>query len=405
MIQTYRRTTSAVVTSAAVVGSLLVARAVEAVEVGSANGWSASFDGNLNAHLIAASADTIGGVSSNAKETRITSGWNPTKFDAHFKAPQIDGLTVVGNFEFATNITDGAANGLGTGGPNKQNDVRVLEADVSGTFGTVAVGRGWGIFNSQAILNDGGSGIGVGALCGVPGGIGGGTCGRMGTGYSWTAFNSKIEYDTPDLSGLSVRVGVFDPAAVSAVGQPIAKSPRYEAEATYASKFAGGAYKVWVGGLEQSIDSLGNGPSTTMSGVDGGVHVDVGSLGLTGAYTRTKGFGNGNSTTLGAGAVKAGGIFCSATTCTAATANQWYAEADYTLGSATFGASTGQGKQDGDAAAGIADVKGTLTMAYVHYKLTPKFTVSLEYDAYKGELASATNTKYSFFSVGTWFNL
>jgi len=27
------------------------------------------------------------------------------------------------------------------------------EADISGAFGTIAIGRGWGIFDSQAILN------------------------------------------------------------------------------------------------------------------------------------------------------------------------------------------------------------------------------------------------------------
>ena len=404
MRRTYRCWAAAAAACEVVYALSAATPARASAEFGDKNGWYATIDGNLNAHVIAATADTVNGVPSDAKETRVTSGWNPTKFDVHIKAPEYEGLTVTGNFEFATNITGGASDGLGTGGPNKQNDVRVLEADIAGSFGTLAVGRGWGIFNSQAILNDAGSGIGVGALCGVPGGIGGGTCGRMGTGYSWTAFNSKIEYDTPDLGGFSIRAGVFDPAAVSALPKPIAKSPRYEAEATFARKFDGTAFKAWVGGLYQSIDSQG-GPSTAMSGVDGGVHVDVAGLGVTGAYTRTKGFGNGNSTTLGAGAVKAGGIFCSATSCTAATAKQWYVLADYTIDRVTFGASTGQGKQDADAGAGISDVKGTLTVGYVHFKLTPRFIVDLEYDTYKGELFGVTNTKYSFWSLGTWFNL
>jgi Gram-negative porin len=404
MRRTYRGSAAAAAAGTVVYALSAAVPARASAEFGDKDGWYATIDGNLNAHVIAAKADTVGGAPSDAKETRVTSGWNPTKFDIHIKAPEYDGLTVTGNFEFATNITGGAADGLGTGGPNQQNDVRVLEAVITGSFGTLAVGRGWGIFNSQAILNDSGSGIGVGALCGVPGGIGGGTCGRMGTGYSWTAFNSKIEYDTPDLRGFSVRVGLFDPAAVSALPQPIAKSPRYEAEATFAKKFDASALKVWVGGLYQSVDSQG-GPSTSLSGVDGGVHVDVAGVGLTGAYTRTKGFGVGNGTTLGAGAVKAGGIFCTPASCTAATAKQWYLLADYTVGKITFGASTGQGKQDPDAGAGIADVKGTLSTGFVHFNVTPRFIVDLEYNTYKGELFGVTNTKYSFWSVGTWFNL
>jgi len=74
---------------------------------------------------------------------------------------------------------------------------------------------GLGIFDSQAILNDVGSGIGTGELCGHALTIGtGGTCGRIGTGYHWTAFNSRFEYDTPDLGGFSGRVGLFDPTNV-----------------------------------------------------------------------------------------------------------------------------------------------------------------------------------------------
>src|ERR1700676_5099103 len=285
MIQTYRKGTWIAIASALAFGLPLTA--AQAVEVTSSNGWSASFDGNISAHLISANASKLGGQPSDVTDTRITSGWNPSKFNAHFKAPEFEGITVSGNFQYATNITGANNDGFGStnGNRNLDVDVRVLEADISGAFGTIAIDRGWGIFDSQAIINDVGSGIGLGELCGTPANWNGGTCGRIGTGYHWTAFNSKIEYDTRDLGGLSVRAGLVDPTNVG--GEFSVHTPRFEVEGTYASKFAGGGFKVWVGGVYQALNSLpvaagGAGGSSKISGVDGGFHVDVGGLGLTG---------------------------------------------------------------------------------------------------------------------------
>src|SRR5258706_41958 len=179
MIQTFRRATWIAIASAVPLGLPLTL--VQAVEVTTSNGWSMSFDGNISAHLIAANASTLGGAPSDVKDTRVTSGWNPSKFNAHVKAPEYDGITVTGNFQYATNITGANNDGFGStnGNRNLDVDVRVLEADISGAFGTIAIGRGWGIFDSQAILNDVGSGIGTGELCGTPDNWNGGTCGRI----------------------------------------------------------------------------------------------------------------------------------------------------------------------------------------------------------------------------------
>src|SRR5258706_9919373 len=161
MISNYCKATWA--TIVAVVACGLPLSVAQAVEVTASNGWSASFDGNVSAHLIAASADTLEGVSADAKQTRVTSGWNPRKVNAHFKAPEFDGFTVSGNFQYATNITSTNSDGFGptNGGQNLHNDVRVLEIDVSGGFGTFGIGRGWGLFNIQAVANDVGSGTGT----------------------------------------------------------------------------------------------------------------------------------------------------------------------------------------------------------------------------------------------------
>jgi hypothetical protein len=426
MIETYRGSRWLAIASAVAIAMACGEGA--AVEVTSAGGWSASFDGNISAHLVTAKASTLGGTSSDVTDTRVTSGWNPSKFNAHFKAPEFEGITVTGNFQYATNITGANQDGFGTtnGNRNLDVDVRVLEVDATGAFGTVVIGRGWGIFDSQAILNDTGSGIGTGELCGTPANWNGGTCGRIGTGYHWTAFNSKVEYDTPDLGGFALRVGLFDPTNVG--GQFSVHTPRVEAEGTYASKFQSGGYKIWVGGVYQGLQSLAGSPSAKISGVNGGLHVDIGGLGLTGSYTDTKGFGGGNSSVWGGGGFVGGfgygaangAISCYSTSatgvtsltptasgagsCTAARAKQWYAEADYTIGKALFGVSAGQGKQSADARAGFSDIKTDLDMAYWHQKLTTQLTLVVEYDYFKGKSAGVADNKYSLFSVGGWFD-
>lgn len=384
--------------------SLAAAQPAYAVEFGTKDGWSASFDGIINAFAISAKADRLGGADSSVTETRITSGWNPSKFNAHFKAPEVNALTVSGNFQYAARLTGDGADGVSAGGPNQQMDVRVLDVNLSGGFGSIGVGRSWGIFNSQAIINDGASGLGVGALCGLPGGIVGGQCGRIGTGYSWTAFASRIEYDTPDLGGFTARIGLFDPGQPGGSVSFQTKTPRIEAEGTFAAKFDAAAFKVWAGVLDQQLSAKDGGPSASMKGVDGGAHVDVGPLGLTAAYTKTKGFGLGNYAGLGAGGIKLGGIFCSAGACKAAEANQWYAEVDYRIGKTTLGASTGKGKQKDDARFGIAKIDATLNMVYVHHDLTPQLHVMAEYTTYKGDLNGRNDTKYSFISLGAQYD-
>src|SRR5260221_13249229 len=111
MIQTHRKATGIGIASAVAIG--LPLGTAQAVEVTSSNGWSASFDGNISAHLISANASTLDGASSNVTDTRVTSGWNPSKFNAHFKAPEVNAITVSGNFQYATNITGASNDGFG----------------------------------------------------------------------------------------------------------------------------------------------------------------------------------------------------------------------------------------------------------------------------------------------------
>ena len=51
---------------------------------------------------------------------------------------------------------------------------------------------------------------------GVQGGVssGGTTLGRIGYGYVYPQFNAQMRYTTPDLGGVKVAVGIFDPSQI-----------------------------------------------------------------------------------------------------------------------------------------------------------------------------------------------
>jgi hypothetical protein len=400
---------TAIGTAAGALSLAIAAGPAQAVEFGSQDGWNTSFDGVINAFSVNAKAKTIGGVGSSISDSRFTSGFNPSKFNAHFKAPKVGGLAVSGNFQYAANIAGGNGSATSAGGGNGGMDVRVLDINVAGDWGTVAIGRSWGIFNGSAIVHDEGSGTGVGALCGVPGGSGGGTCGRIGTGYTWTAFASRIEYDTPDLGGFSARIGLFDPATSNnPAGAFQTKSPRLEAEGSFGGKFDGGAYKVWTGGLHQSLSGpAAGGPSSKLTGADVGAHIDVAGFGLTGAYTKTKGFGASGfkfgvfSGIYGPYGGKEG-IVCTAGACAETSDQQMYVDASFKLHNTRFGVSTGVGKQNANAAFATPDIKNTLHMVYVHHAITPQAQLTVEYDAFKSHSSAlgGTQTKYNMLVVG-----
>jgi hypothetical protein len=376
------------------------------------NGWSVTFDGNVSAYYVNASQDKINGVSSNDGSSRVVSGWNPSKFNAHFKSPEFDGITVTGNFQYATNITgNNSANGplntsgqLSQGNANTQNDVRVLDIGVTDSWGTIAIGRSWSIFDGSAIVFDNASGIGIGALCsGSAGSLGGGQCGHLGTGYSWTAFASRVEYDTPELGGFGARLGVFDPGTPGSGFRT--RSPRFEGELTYGTKLDDVAVNAWVGAMSQSLSSQTPGAASvpTMRAFDVGAHLAWAGFNATANYTDGEGVEwvkfQGYSTGC-AGPLE----------CHAAKYKQWYVNADYTFGRTTIGASTGQGRQDFAAAAGafagFDKTKSTLSNLYLHHKLTPQLDLIVEYDRFdeKDQTAGIDVSKYSYWAIGTWFS-
>lgn len=285
----------------AALGSAALAMAVAApanavVVVGGDNGWEVSFDGNVNGFYVnsdiepapaQASGGVLAGATLNALApdqdvSRVRTGLLPAFFSFNVKSPTVNGLTGKGRISFAPQINN--ANTETAFGA--QIDMREVFFDVEGSFGTISVGRTLSLFQRKNILTDM-TLFGVG-VHGVQKG-GGTTLGRIGWGYVYPNFNARIAYRTPDINGFQVEVGMFDPSTIaseSGLAATITDTPAFEAEASYATSFAGGSLMFWVGGAYQeaefaagTVDALGAALGSTdveTTGVHGGIQATFG---------------------------------------------------------------------------------------------------------------------------------
>ncbi len=361
----------------------LLSSAHAAVTLGSSQGYEASLSGAIPVFLVLSNHDSFAG-NSGENAARIQSGFNPANITFHVKAPTSDGLTVSAHIQYNTHLQ----------GSGQQNsgafESRVAEIVVDGDFGSVSIGKGFGIFNSSAI-GDIGSGYGVGWL-------GGGadtanaTGGHIGTGYVYANFNPHITYTSTDMNGLKFKIGAINPEDPDGYDTKKVETnmPRLEGQLDYASGSSDGGFKLWTGFMYQTIQLMDKDYDYNLTGIDVGGHVDVGNAGLTLAYTDTKGIGADGL--YGFGGINDAEV----------QATQWYIEADYVLNKTTFGLSYGEGQQDATVTAvGAAKaITNKLGMLFFHHHLTPSFTLIGEIQDY----SSDAQADYNAYIVGAQFN-
>jgi predicted porin len=202
---------------------------VMAVDLSTSDGkWTFSINGNVNADYVytncqsATSAHTVAGgltcvgTANGNSVSSVDNGLLPAAFVFGVATTQ-DGIDISAHLGLYPGIdtqTGSSPNGsagnaaLGTGGL----DVRQVYATF-GTkeMGTVLIGRQIGLFGQDVILNDmtllgvGGPG---GAASAAPGNT---TLGGIGLGYIYTDWLAQINYTTPDFSGFTATVGIYNP--------------------------------------------------------------------------------------------------------------------------------------------------------------------------------------------------
>jgi hypothetical protein len=183
-------------------------------------------------------------------------------------------------------------------------DVREAYGKVEGPWGGLLFGRALALFSRGAIMLDFGyqHGNGLGYPCNADGG--GPTCGMVGYGVVYAGFNPQFTYNTPDLGGFQLSLGLFDPS--NAPGKlertPV---PRVEGEVTFEKKFRGGFVHLFVNGFYQYLAQAGdpkmpmanpNLKSASARAVNYGGWAELGALRV--GYSSHVGYGIGMNNTL-----------------------------------------------------------------------------------------------------------
>ena len=233
----------------------------------SQEGWEVSFDGAANAFIMKNSAEATvadgkgasdvatfqseGAVMTGGDdEVGVVTGLLPNVWGMTLKAPTNNGLDMQARLGLYTHM-NGGNNALGNGVLN----IRETNFSVSGSFGTILVGRSLGIHQSSAILNDMLL-FGVGAASSADNS--GTTLGRIGLGYLYADFQPQITWTTPGVGPFGVKIGIFDPndvvSAETAADATDKTSPRVEAQITYSGAMSGLGIDAWVDGSYQNTE-------------------------------------------------------------------------------------------------------------------------------------------------------
>ena len=181
--------------------------------------WSFSLSGNINAHYVyTVCDDTPDPVSGAAllctgdNKNSVQNGLLPAALVAGVSTTQ-NGIDISGTFGFYPGTISNTNAGLGT----PLIDMRqVFVTFGNERMGTFKLGRDFGLFAFDAIINDI-SLVGVGPSASVANPLNT-TLGGIGYGYFYTDALSQINYTTPGFGGFTATAGVFQPLNLGSLG-------------------------------------------------------------------------------------------------------------------------------------------------------------------------------------------
>ena len=257
-----------------------------------AGDWDLSVGGFVNAYLTHARcsgdqaidglalATRALGCNGHEKSTVIGNGLLPNALVVSAKSQQA-------GWDVGATLMIGAAVATGSAlANNSEVDVRqgFLTFGRAG-FGTVKLGRDYGLFGANAILGDMTLlGVGQPTAATQRGRV---SLGHIGAGYTYLGHYGQLTYKTPAMGGLTVEGGLF--SAVDAAQDGSSSEPQLQAVA----KYDFGSGKVWVAGKTQKFDDSapGAGDAFRMRGGEVGASLELGGFGLLANLQGGKGLG------------------------------------------------------------------------------------------------------------------
>ena len=393
----------------AMVGAMVVGRPASAVEV-AAGDWKLTASGNVNVHYINSSCEketepTItGGLACRGSagedhSSSISNGLLPAALAIGASTTQ-DGYDLAVTFGFYPGIsTNDASPNLQQGAPLLNTALGTTAIDMRQVFmtfgndrlGTFLLGRNIGLFGADAILNDM-TLPGVGAGNGNYAAPANTSLGSIGLGYIYTDWLGQINYTSPDLHGLKVTIGIFDPLEPITQGTATPEgNPGFHGKIAYTQ----GPFYVSASFITQEHNGLTNAGDFDSTGFDVGGKVAFGDLEFLGWYYTGKGMGTTALYLFGATATGA-----------ERDSDGFLAQITYKLGATKLGINYGESNLDvasGEARSNLVESNQKYTLG-VYHSLTKNLTLLGEFSDVKSEGHNGTENDGSNFNVGAYLS-
>jgi predicted porin len=389
--------------------TIVVGRSASAVEI-TAGDWKLTANGNVNVHYINASCENetvpviTGGVACRGSageehSSSISNGLLPAALAIGASTTQ-NGYDLSVTFGFYPGIStnDGSPN-LQQGAPLPNTALGTTGIDMRQVFmtfgndrlGTFLLGRNIGLFGADAILNDM-TLPGVGAGSGNYAAPANTSLGSIGLGYIYTDWLGQINYTTPDLQGLKVTLGVFDPLEPITQGTSTPEgSPGFHGKIAYTQD----AFYVSASFITQKHNGVANVGDFDSTGFDVGGKVTLGSVEFLGWYYVGKGMGTTALYLRGATAAGA-----------ERDSDGFLAQVTYKLGDTKLGINYGESNLDlasGEAPSDLVQTNKKYTLGAYH-SLTTNLTLLGEFSDVKSESHNGIENDGSNFNVGAYLS-
>ncbi|SEP66639.1 hypothetical protein SAMN04488038_101126 [Solimonas aquatica] len=391
----------------------LISAQAAAIEL-DAGDWSFTVNGNVNVHYIHSSCEsspaniiTVGGACTvdsggESSASSVSNGLLPAALSFGI-ATQQSGYNIAAHFGLYPGIStnDGGSPNLQSGSSNTAlgttgMDVRQVYMTVGNAdIGTFTLGRNFGLFGFDAIINDmtlPGVGVSGAAGSGAPANT---TLGSIGFGYVYTDTLAQMNYTTPSFSGLTLTLGVFDPVEPLFQASATAKStPGFHGKLawTYAGYYLSSAF------ISQKQQLPSNGGDYNSFAADVTAKAKLGAVDLLASYYKGSGLG---TTALFVLADDGLG--------NARDSDGYLLQATCTLGKTKLGANYGVSKLDYANATDKATrpnllEKNSKYTFGVYHALTANLTLLSEFSGVKTEAHNGAENQSSNFNVGAYLS-
>lgn len=356
-----------------------------------AGGWKTGFSGNINTHYVYTSVEQ--------NPVQVDGGFVPTgKAGVHSVQNGLLPASLVfsANKVTADSLEIGATIGTFVGtvsnGALSYSDVDVRQAFMTISkkkMGTFLLGRNFGIFGFDAIINDM-SLVGQGAVL-SPKNPANTSLGGIGFGYIYCDRLSQINYTTPTFSGITLTAGVFQPINVLGGAETVSTSSGIHGKATYATTAGSAKINFSASVLSQDITpDVTNAKSVSATAFDVFGKLSAGAFGLSAYYYS----GNGIGTTA---------LFLQSTDAAgnARTSNGFYIQPTVTFGKTKIGVNYGVSnltKNSVDANTLLSQHQ-RITVG-VYHTITDGLTLVTEYTNLSTKNQGGASNTASSFNVG-----